>query len=208
MAEPVPMAVPTDESASERWCQALAMTACELYLLPTFAVNWKHHSLSRMLTTAATKAMTPGQGSDAPLTTLMIFSRPPMHIMAPTQSSAMPMSAVARVSYLPCPKSWSLSLGLLLNRTKTSITMSDRKSLSECKASAIMAAEPPNMPAMNLKTSRKTLIKLPSIVTLLIACNRTTFSSFSMISIYLQRFVYIHVLETFLITSCKITLFS
>lgn len=43
--------------------------------------------------------------------------------------------------------------------------MSVMKSDKECTASAIIAAEPPKMPAMNLNTNSTTLTTLPMSVT-------------------------------------------
>ena len=40
IAPPMPMAAPMEESASLRWCQALATTACESKRLPARAVYW------------------------------------------------------------------------------------------------------------------------------------------------------------------------
>lgn len=73
--------------------------------------------------------------------------------------------AVASVSYFPCPKSWSSSQGLSLNRTKRSTTTSVMKSESECTASASMAALWPSRPAANLPTSSTKLTRLPKSVT-------------------------------------------
>lgn len=39
MAPPMPNAVPMDEKASLRWCQALATTACDCASRPAFTVK-------------------------------------------------------------------------------------------------------------------------------------------------------------------------
>ena len=68
MAPPTPRNVPTDDSESERWCQAFATTACEPTRLPTATVNLYAHSLSSMLAMAAAKATQPGVRRALPIT--------------------------------------------------------------------------------------------------------------------------------------------
>ena len=75
------------------------------------------------------------------------------------------MMAVASVSYLPWPKSWSSSSGLAEMRTKSSTTTSVTKSESEWTASASMAELRAVAPAKNLKSSNSRLTTLPTTVT-------------------------------------------
>lgn len=141
------------------------MRACEPTRRPAAAVKRYVHSLSTMLARAAHRAMVPGMGGMCPLMACATARAASQHIMAPTMSSAMPMMAVARVSYLPWPYSWSLSSGLLLMRTNTTTMMSVMKSDSECTASAIIAADPPTMPAVSFRASSAALTMLPPSVT-------------------------------------------
>src|SRR5690625_1424539 len=62
-----PAMTTSDDSASERWCQALAMTRLELTRLPTARVYQKSGSLETTEITATHSAMRPGTGSGSEL---------------------------------------------------------------------------------------------------------------------------------------------
>ena len=125
-----------------------------------------------MDTAAAIKAIMLGAGSVAPLSTAETFVAPPTNSPTPTAKSARPISAVARVSYFPCPYLWSLSSGLPEILTNTITMMSVTKSDSECTASATKAELWPRIPAMNLNTRSRKLTTLPIQVTLYIDFSR------------------------------------
>ena len=93
-----------------------------------------------------------------------------VHYIEPLASIRIePKMRVARDSYLPCPKLWSLSAGLWLRRAKRSTIASEIRSVRECTASAIIAAEEPSTPATNLKMTSRILITAPQIVILKIS---------------------------------------
>ena len=103
MAPAIPNAVPTDDNASLRWCQAFASNACEDTSSATFFVTRNITSFVTMLSSAASNAIIPGDGSVPPFTTYIMSFMPFQASIQPTIISASAISEVARVSYLPCP---------------------------------------------------------------------------------------------------------
>ncbi len=100
-AQPTPMNVPIDDSASLRWCQAFAITAGEFTFLPIFIVCLYSISLLRIDTAATISAISLGFGSSLPCVASIILSALSLRIPMPTIASAIPIIVVASVSYLP-----------------------------------------------------------------------------------------------------------
>ena len=101
MAPPMPMAVPMDDKASLRWCQALAFMTWESSCSALRLVYWNVISFNMMETSAAINANHPGWGSVPPLAQKAIFLAPSMKMPTATAKSAIPMRVVAKVSNLP-----------------------------------------------------------------------------------------------------------
>ena len=102
LAPSMPAKLPTDESASERWCHASAINAPEFIFLAALLVYQYIISFIIMETTAAQSASFPGSTIGFAFI-LIIFLRPDIPISAPVIPSATARRRAATHSNLSCP---------------------------------------------------------------------------------------------------------
>ena len=101
-APKMPIKEPTDESASERWCHASAISASEFVCFAAPLVNQYIHSFITMDTTAAVSAIPPGT-ENVLYCPEKIFLIPEYPIPAPVTANAAARIIEATHSIRSCP---------------------------------------------------------------------------------------------------------
>ena len=97
----IPIKLPTEERASERWCHASAISAPEPVFLAAARVYQYMASFTRMETRAAASASPPGAASPAP--PVLIFSTPAQPMPRPVSPNITARRIAATHSSRSCP---------------------------------------------------------------------------------------------------------
>mmetsp|Transcript_2243 Transcript_2243/g.5058 ORF Transcript_2243/g.5058 Transcript_2243/m.5058 type:complete len:276 (-) Transcript_2243:301-1128(-) len=160
IAPPTPARATTEESASDRWCHALAISIGELICSPMRSVARNRNSFDTIEASAATKAILPSGAGDGCIISEYAFAPNEQ----PASSSRPAMAREPSDSKRPWPYGWSSSGGSCDMLRVMSVSASEMRSEKEWPASDIMAAEWPTTPAKTLKIARARLTAAPSHV--------------------------------------------